>query len=223
MTTQRALIPLVRPDRPSEPQSWLRADILASLAELNEQYLDLIAGQAMTNPPLYEQGQPLLRELRPQLLSLDPGARRRAASCPYLLADAGFADPQRWLWARGYCVRDSGFSPLDQYLSTPQATALARQVITYAWHIARTHASAGRMLLGMTARTCEVLSAYTLRQVGELAEFHPQWLQPRWPGHARMWQELLKGAIAGEGFLLEQARMRGVQLLAAEARSSAQL
>jgi hypothetical protein len=55
----------------------------------------------------------------------------------------------------------------------------------------------------------------------DLAESNPHWLQPRWPRHLRMWRELLCGAIEGEGYTLEQARMRGVQLLAAEARSSA--
>jgi len=204
-----------------ERPSWLRPEMLASLAELNEQYIDLLAVQAMTNTPSH--GHPLLQDLRPLLIVLDPGGRRRAASCPYLLLDAGFADPQRWLWARGYHVRDAERMPLEQYLTMPQATSLARLVFAYAWHLARTHSSAARMILGMSGRTAEILGTYTLRQMTDLAELHPQWLQPRWPAHVRMWRELLGGAMKGEGPLLEQARMRGVQLLAAEARSSALL
>lgn len=204
-----------------ERPSWLRPEMLSSLAELNEQYLDLLAVQAMTTVSPY--GHPLLRELRPLFLVLDPGGRRRAASCPYLLVDSGFADSQRWLWARGYHVRDAERMPLEQYLAVPQAIALARLVFTYAWHLARTHSSAARMLLGMSGRTAEVIATYTLRQMTDLAEVHPHWLQPRWPTHTRMWRELLGGAIKGEGPALEQARMRGVQLLAAEARSSALL
>jgi hypothetical protein len=203
-----------------ERPSWLRPEMLASLAELNEQYIDLLAVQAMTNTP---SGHPLVRELRPLLMVLDPGARRRAASCPYLLLDAGFADPQRWLWARGYHVQDGERMPLEQYLTMPQATSLARLVFAYAWHLARTHGSAARMILGMSSRTTEILGTYTLRQMTDLAELHPQWLQPRWPAHVRMWRELLGSSMKGEGPLLEQARMRGLQLLAAEARSSALL
>src|SRR5688572_23691408 len=121
-----------------ERPSWLRPEMLASLAELNEQYIDFLAVQAMTNS---SSGHPLVRELRPLFMVLDPGGRRRAASCPYLLLDAGFADPQRWLWARGYHARDGERMPLDQYLTMPQATSLARLVFAYAWHLARTHSS----------------------------------------------------------------------------------
>jgi hypothetical protein len=67
----------------------------------------------------------------------------------------------------------------------------------------------------------DILRSYTLRQMTDLAESNPHWLQPRWPRHMRMCRELLCGAIEGEGDPLDQARMRGVQLLAAEARSSA--
>jgi len=35
-----------------------------------------------------------------------------------------------------------------------------------------------------------------------------------------MWRDLLDAAMKGEGLRLEQARMRGLQLLAAQVRSS---
>jgi hypothetical protein len=206
-------------ERFPEQPSWLRPEMLASLAELNEQYIDLIAVQAMTSTPPH--GHPLLRELRSLLIVLDPAARRRAASCAYSLVDAGFGDPQRWLWARGHHVRDSQRMPVEQYLAVPQAIALARLVLTYAWHLSHMPSNAKRMMLGMTDRTAEILRTYTLRQMTDLAEVHPHWLQPRWPTHSRMWRELLLGAMKGEGPQLEHARMRGVQLLAAEVRSSA--
>lgn len=206
------------PSLPERP-SWLRPELLASLAEINEQYIELLTAQAATGPAA--QSQPLLRELRPLLAVLDPSARRRAASCTYSLVDAGFGDVQRWQWARGYQVRDSQRPPAEQYLAAPQAIALARLVFTYAWHLARMQSNARRLMLGMTDRTAEVLRTYTLRQMTDLAELHPHWLQPRWPTHARMWRELLIAAMKGDGPQLEHARMRGVQLLAAEVRSSA--
>jgi hypothetical protein len=48
---------------------------------------------------------------------------------------------------------------------------------------------------------------------------HPEWLQPRWVVRPRMWRELLLSAISGDNRALERARMRGLQVLAAEARS----
>lgn len=201
-----------------ERPPWLRPEILATLAELNEQYVDLLALHVKTGTSPKDQS--LLQELRPLLMKLDPGGRRRAAACPYLLVDAGFADPQRWLWAHGYHVRDTERMPPEQYLALPQTIALARLVFTYAWHLACTRTSAVRMLFGMARRTAEILSTYSLRQVTDLAELHPHWLKPRWPLRSIMWPELLGAAMRGEGPQLERARMRGLQLLAAELRSS---
>src|SRR5687767_9694255 len=87
-------------ERPWEAQSWLRAETLAALAELNEQCLDLLAMQARTGA--IGVSAPLLREVGPLLRSLDSDSRHRAAGCPYLLVDAGFGDQQRWMWVSGY-------------------------------------------------------------------------------------------------------------------------
>jgi hypothetical protein len=103
---------------------------------------------------------------------------------------------------------------------TPNRTIdIRRQILTYAWHLARSQGSAARLLLGMSGQCAELIAACTLRQVTEIAANHPDWLQPRWPGHVRVWRELLTTAISGETAALEKARMRGLQLLAAEARS----
>jgi hypothetical protein len=135
--------------------------------------------------------------------------------------DAGFGDSQRWLWAQGYAACEPD-SPWQNALSNvPQGIGLARQVFAYAWHLAGSHRKVARMVLGMSPATAEVLSSYTLVQTMSIADRHPHWLQPRWPRHVRMWRELLHGASRGEGAYLEQARLRGVQLLATELRSSA--
>ena len=211
MTLQRAM--------GAESEIWLRPELLPSLAELNDQFLELLVLQARTHAALASN--PLLQQLRPLLVGLDPGARRRVAACPYLLADAGFADPQRWLWAHGYGVRDAEPIAQPHACIIPRGIALARQVFAYAWHLVRSHRNVARVVLGMPGSTAEILASYTLGQTMVLADIHPEWLQPRWPLHVRMWRELLESALQGEGPLLEKARMRGVQLLAAEARSSA--
>ena len=204
-------------ERPWEAQSWLRAETLAALAELNEQCLDLLTAQA--RPGAAGPVAPLLREIGPLLRSLDSDARYRAAACPYLLVDAGFGDQQRWVWVSGYHVRDLDRRANSAFFSIPGVTAVTRQVLTYAWHLTRSQNAAARMLFGMSAHCARLVAACTLRQVLELAELHPEWLQPRWPGRARMWRELLLSAISGDDRALERARMRGLQLLAAEARA----
>ena len=114
-------------DEPAaEACSWLHADTLETLVELNELSLALLAEQAA------ERGAAagiLLRLVAESWGVLDAGARRRAAACPYLLVDAGFADPLRWRLPPAPQVADAqGTYP--SFFTVPAATDLARLVFT---------------------------------------------------------------------------------------------
>src|SRR5262245_45516736 len=121
-------------ERPWEAHAWLRAETLAALAELNEQCLDMLMGQfsasGITQSPL------LVREVGPLLRGMDPDARHRAAACPYLLFDAGFADQRRWTWVTGSAVHEPQRRE-PPYFTLQHTTATSRLVFTYAWHLAR--------------------------------------------------------------------------------------
>jgi hypothetical protein len=199
-------------------QPWLRPETLESLGELNESFLVLLAQPSglpgATTDALTRQ----LAELWPLL---DAPARRRAAACPYLLVDAGFADPARWQAAATREVGDAHRARYGTYFDVPAATSLARAVFTYAWHLVHSQAAAARLLLGMPAASAFVIGQYTLLQIQELAESHPEWLQPRWPARLQLWRELLLAAAAGEAGALARARLRGFTLLAAEVRRAA--
>jgi hypothetical protein len=163
---------------------------------------------------------PLLRQVGEQWHAMDAAARRRAAACPYLLVDAGFTDPARWRRAGALGVGDAGHASYASFFSVPGATALARLVFTYAWHLARAENAAARLLLGMSAPCARAIAPLSVRQVHLLAESHPEWLKPRWPERLGAWRELLAAASAGEGEPLERARRHGVTLLAAEVRGA---
>jgi hypothetical protein len=203
-------------ERPWEAHAWLRAETLAALAELNEQCLDMLALQFRTTG--VNQSPPLVRELGPLVRAMDPDARHRAAACPYLLFDAGFADQQRWAWVSGSYVSDLQRKE-PPYFTVQQTRSMARLVFTYAWHLARSQNAAARLLLGMSAHCARLIAVCTLRQIHELAEGHPEWLQPRWSTRPRFWRELLVSANTGDSAAMEQARMRGLQLMAAEQRA----
>jgi hypothetical protein len=200
--------------------TWMHSEAFESLVELNGQCLELLAEQALAREG---QGSLLLRQVGEIWRALDADARRRAATCPYLLVDAGFADSSRWRWTDGQHVNDSGAAPYASFFTVPRASSVARQVFIYAWHLARTQNAAARLLLGMPAHCTNLLSACTLPQIHELAEKHPEWLKPRWPARVKVWRELLLAAASGEGVALERARMHGLQLLAAESRAASLL
>ena len=199
-------------------QQWLGGETLSALAELNEQSLLLLAAQAAAEEPAHKH--PLLGELAELWSKLDPDTLKRAAGCPYLLLDAGFADPSRWLWARGHQVLERERGPTVPFFSVPRTAVVMRTVLTYGWHLAQSQPAAARLLLGMSAACVKLVRDCTLGQVAELADKHPAWLQPRWPQRVRIWRELLTAAADGEGPALQQARLRGLQILAADARAA---
>ena len=196
---------------------WLHPETLESLVELNELCLGLFAEQAAVR---CAQPSLLLRQVGELWRVLDIAARRRAAACPYLLVDAGFADPQRWRRPAPLGVGDTGEAAYSTFFTVPGTTEVARLVFTYAWHLARAHGAAARLLLGMSAPCAALIGHLSLRQLHSLAETHQAWLKPRWPARVQVWRELLLAAASGEAPVLERARLHGLTLLAADARGS---
>ena len=196
-------------------RSWLHAETLESLAEVNEQCLELLCDQAAitrVNPAM-------LAELRSLWGGLDASARRRIARCPCLLLDAGFVSAARWAAVHERRVHDRERPPPEvAFFTVPRTVPVMRLVLTYAWFLARTQSVAARLLLGMSGQCVRLIGACTLREVTLLAEGQPQWLKPRWPEQSSVWRELLTTAGSGEPQALERLRMRGVQLLAGEVR-----
>jgi hypothetical protein len=204
--------------------SWLRPETLESLTELNELGLTLLLQQATLECALHAaQSPPLLRELGAFGAKLEPQALRRAAACPYLLLDAGFADGARWRLAPPGQVADAAAGgDAAAFFTVPATVEVARLVLTFGWHLARTQLAAARLLLGMPAACAGLIGGLTLRRIHALAERHPQWLRPRWPGRPQVWRELLSAANLGEPRTLERAQMHGLTLLAAEVRAAAE-
>ncbi len=192
------------------------AETLRTLQELNEQCLELLCEQAMLHAP---NAPPIFRELIDLWSQLDVAARRRAAVCPFLLIDAGFADPYRWKWVGANCVGDREPLPYATFFTGNSAIRVAHQVFTNAWYIVRTQPIGASLFLGMPQHCVNLLKACTMRQVTELANKHAGWLRPRWAGRVRVWRELLLAASSPQGVALEMARLHGVQMLAMELRA----
>ncbi|MBS0581330.1 MAG: hypothetical protein JSR36_18900 [Proteobacteria bacterium] len=194
------------------PAGWLRADIRESLLELNEACFELLAEQAEAMP---ETGLAASCAGDWRLLSAD--GRRRAAGCPYLVFDLGFADAARWLEPS----RGAAGGLAAPFFTVAGAAPLAQAVAMFGWHLAHCHGTAARLLLGMSASCVTALNHSTLGQIRRAAAIHPHWLRPRWLRAPRIWSELLAAAGTDDAAALWRTRLRGQTLLAAEAREGA--
>jgi hypothetical protein len=204
---------MIRTSRAWERQSWLGAATLESVAEVNEQVLALLRDQCRVAA-----AQPsLLRDVSSLVLNLDAKSVQCAAASAVLLVDAQFADAQLWSEALVGAVNDRPPLTPAAFFTVDGTVAVMRLVVTHAWHLARSEPAAARLLLGLSAANLAVIGGCTLSRLTQLAETRTQWLRPRWESRPRVWCSLLRTAGTGDSRAMERLRVRGLQLLAADA------
>jgi hypothetical protein len=194
--------------------------LLGPVAEINEQMLECLrlmavqgASDASASAPAGVGRAPrLVTLLREDWCRLDAKAQRRLSACPYLLLDAGFAQPQRWEWLGAAGVMDE--TVRCGYFTGRAGVALVRRTLVLAWHLARSNRATARVILGMSALSAERIAATRLADLEGLAELAPGWIVPRWDQQPNVWRQLIGAACRGQPLLLRQAQLRGLQLLA---------
>jgi hypothetical protein len=183
--------------------------LLAPVAEINEQLLECLRLMAHEQAP---QAPRLVTLLRDDWRRLNAAALRRLSCCPYLLLDAGFAQPQRWDWIASAGVMEA--TARGGYFARAGGVGLVRRTLVLAWHLARSNRVTARVILGMSALSAERIAASRLADLEALAELAPGWIVPRWEQQPNVWRQLLAAGCRAQPQLLRQAQLRGLQLLA---------
>lgn len=185
-------------------------ELIAPITGLNYQCLQLLARQAAASS-----GRTFaLGQVFQWWRTLDEAARRRAADYPFLLVDAGFADPQRWQQLDDPCVNEQQ-PAYDAFFTVPEVVAITRSVFVLASSMVLRHRTYARLALGMHPQCSRIIAAHSILDVHQMAEHWWTWLAPRWPQRPEIWRELLSaGAEGGEAH--RRARMHGMRLLQAD-------
>jgi hypothetical protein len=172
------------------------------LAELNAGILEVLAaGNA---------------GLQWQWRALGEVARVRLAQCPYLLADAGFADPRLWATLPRAGVHEAQPPEAGEAQRCVLPTPLLRRVLLYAWHLARVSPLGARMTLGMGERCLGVVAACRFADLEALAERRPPWIRARWAERPELWRAWLAAAALESPLELELMQLWGLQMIAAD-------
>ncbi|HEY7928726.1 MAG TPA: hypothetical protein VID71_01860 [Steroidobacteraceae bacterium] len=205
---------------PAASLVWDQA-LLAPIVEINERLLERLHVEACTARAAQRRegaagaASELVQALLPEWCELDAAAQRRLAQCPYLLLDAGFAEPARWQMAAALGVQEAA-SPRGApsvRADDPAWVALRRRTLLLGWHLARSQPLAARVLLGMSPASAECIAARRLTDLEELAEGAGR-MAPRWEQQPQIWRQLLRASHAAAEEL-RWAQLRGLQLLAA--------
>lgn len=185
----------------------LPAGAVAELARLNRDYLGLLVGNTDDG------ALPLAPDVLLGLRSASPATLDAMAACSYALfvldapADALQAacvqDPVSERYGTG--VPDGGAWP-----------AFTMAALSFAWLLSRQSPLSARVMLGFSgtaATTIATMDPSTMRRTA-LRQAQP--LQPRWSRNPCFWPDLLRSADTTDLLRLDLARLRGVQLLAAD-------
>jgi hypothetical protein len=192
--------------------------LLAPVAEINEQMLELLKVKAIERSALGALGAHaaprLVSMLCDQWRRLDPRVQRRLSACPYLLLDAGFSQAARWDRLLSAGVMDAPARAV--YFDGRAGVALIRRMLLLAWHLARSNRLMAGVTLGLGAAVAERIAATRLKDLEAVAELAPAWVAPRWEQQPIVWQQLIAAACSDHPPSLRQAQLRGLQLLARE-------
>ncbi len=191
----------------------------APLAELNGECLGLLA----TRAGQYAEGRmpagpvpPLIAALRDSWATLSAQAVRRLAAAPFSLFDVGIPHAPRWLELHARAVHDSAERVEPAFFDPAAARSIARRMLLYGWHLARSRPRAACLVFGAPIHAIESLAACSLAGLEAVAERAGDSLRPRWAAQPAIWRELLDAASAGADRRLHELLLGGVQRLAAE-------
>jgi hypothetical protein len=180
-------------------ESYLSAEILGSLRDLNHRFLDLTAARSTD-------------WVAGRVAPLSAAQRAAAADCPYALFDLRFQDDGHWRLrlqdARAWQVADE--SVVDD-----ATINFVRLALFYAWHVASSAGLKAQLLLGMNGTTAAAFRRITVNQLPALVATEAVHLSIRWSGCTAYWNALTAAASRADPAALRRIQLYGLQLAAA--------
>ncbi len=199
------------------PPLWTGAPCLELVHAFNERFLELLTQAARI------EGEPsslhIVQLHRDLWISLDSGARQLVAGFPFLLIDIQFHSKDWWLLAKELCSPEMTPHPSPSLFSDRLAIEVMYEAVVLAWHIARSDIRAASVLLAMSPDVALAVSKLGLRDITHIAEYHHNYLRPRWEHIPLFWRHLLVAARSGNHSAIHGVHLHGLQLLGTESLS----
>jgi hypothetical protein len=183
------------------------------LSRLNEQSVDMWICMARHDacPPLE-----LVEHLKPALLKLGTGGRRRLAQRPFLLMGLKFQDAE---WCERAVARAGKVTQPVWRSHYPRRSAiqLARGMLTLAGvMLAHRPLAYVCMKLGLSPEVAKIIAKSSLSELETIAQRYFTLMLPRWSDRPLVWQYFLQVAQAAEEEAVHGFGLHCAELLAGD-------
>jgi hypothetical protein len=188
--------------------------LLAHIAELNQDYLDLLACERADHA-VAAQLQYLPERVTRALAALTPAARREVAAAPFALYSLSFEDERFWrapVGAEAASLEQRYGHRGPAWLQGPFCEAALLQ----AWHLAACSPLATRIVYALSEEAAGRLAKTPLWRLKRIVNEQPALLTPRWPANPAFWPDLVTYAAAADSRRLRTTQLLGCCLMAAE-------
>lgn len=186
----------------------LGQQILAELADLNADFIDLITDMKHSRQ---RSATVLPDEQIDQLRALSKPAIRRLTSCAFALFDLRLQNTELW--------RSLSAGKVPEELSA-QSGQVTRRVglftlsaMMYLRHLADVNRFFATLSFAASPTALDVVRTMPLNQLGDIADKHPTLLRSRFGQHPQAWTELLKLAKRNDTEPMLPAKILGYQHL----------
>lgn len=196
------------------PEHLFVPELLASLQDVNERCLELIATAAKL--PTDDAPFAIVGPLRSLLRSARAHVRRRAARQPLALVDLEFRDPEWWQAVKSQPTR--AWKERAWRAASPRRAAeqLAHNTLVLAWHMSRADADATAIIFGMSREVVGVIASLRLSDLETIATHQFRHIRPRWEQQPELWRELLVAAHHDDRDAMRAFAVHALQRLAGE-------
>lgn len=143
---------------------------------------------------------------------IDARVCARAGSCPVLLLDLDFNDPDRW----DRIIAGMSLVAPPALFAKEAASPLLHEILMQAWSLAHGAPRAASLFFGMAPKVIEALAKLTGEELDRIAQAYAVHLRPRWEDRRVFWARLLEAATGTNDEALVDVQLHCLSLLGGE-------
>jgi hypothetical protein len=181
--------------------------MLEEARQLNERCFAQLAHTVKPHPDAAST--PALEVLKEFAPMLDARVCARAGSCPVLLLDLDFNDPERW----DRIIAGMPLTAPPALFTKEAASPLLHEILMRAWNLSHSAPRVASLFFCLHPKVTEALAKLTGKDLERIAQERAVHLRPRWEDRRTFWMRLLEAATGTSDEALVDVQLHCLSLL----------